>query len=308
MPGTLVCLAFYGFVGFAPGKSGPNPYGAAAASPWNSRPACGGLCSVAGKHARIRPDRKQIARADVAASRYHMTVVTSIGHRAEREARDVSLRPIHLVHRRCSYDYKLAFEPVGGVFKRAFDICAAAAALIVLSGPLLLVALIIQLTSPGPALFRQARSGFRGRVFEIYKFRTMSEAPIQGDQVVQTREDDPRVTWFGRFLRRTSIDELPQLLNVLRGDMSLVGPRPHALAHDRVFYGVNTIYPRRFHARPGITGLAQVAGARGRTDTPEKVEARLQLDLEYIETWSFRRDLLILAKTVRLLFSDRNAF
>ncbi|HYD86085.1 MAG TPA: sugar transferase [Vitreimonas sp.] len=235
-------------------------------------------------------------------------IVTSIGRRAEREAREVSLRPIHLVHRRCSYDYKLAFEPIGGAAKRAFDIGAASAALLVLSGPLLLIALVIRLTSPGPALFRQARSGFRGRVFEIYKFRTMVEAPAPDRQVVQTREDDPRVTWFGRFLRRTSIDELPQLLNVLRGDMSLVGPRPHALAHDRVFYGVNLFYPRRFHARPGITGLAQVAGARGRTDTTEKVEARLELDLDYIENWSFGRDLLILLKTVRLLFSDRNAF
>ncbi|MBC7768291.1 MAG: sugar transferase [Phycisphaerales bacterium] len=219
----------------------------------------------------------------------------------------VTLRPIHTVHRRCSYDYKLAFQPVGGTLKRAFDITLAAAALVMLSPLLLLVAGVIKLTSPGPALFRQARSGYRGRVFEIFKFRTMVETDA-GEAVVQTRQDDPRVTAFGRFLRRTSIDELPQLLNVMRGDMSLVGPRPHALAHDKVFYSVNMLYPRRFHARPGITGLAQVSGARGRTDTPEKVEARLKLDLDYVEHWSIWRDLFIIAKTVRLLFIDRNAF
>jgi putative colanic acid biosynthesis UDP-glucose lipid carrier transferase len=246
-----------------------------------------------------------------------MTTITSIGRRAEREAREpnlrpvhvTSLRPIHTVHRRCSYDYKFAFRPVGGALKRTFDICAGSAALIALSPLLLFVALIIKLTSPGPALFRQARSGYRGRVFEIFKFRTMVAPRVTtAGPVVQTREDDPRVTWFGRFLRRTSIDELPQLLNVVAGEMSLVGPRPHALAHDRVFYGVNMMYPRRFHARPGITGLAQVAGARGRTDTAEKVETRLSLDLDYVERWSIWLDLLIIAKTVKLLFSDRNAF
>lgn len=237
-----------------------------------------------------------------------MTSVTRLARLAEREATE-SLRPIRRVHRPCSYDYKLAFEPVGGRAKRLFDIAVAIAALVSLAIPLLLIALAIKLDSAGPVLFRQPRSGFRGRVFQIVKFRTMTASPASNsDVVVQTREHDPRVTRVGQFLRRTSLDELPQLLNVLRGEMSIVGPRPHALAHDRVFYGVNLFYPRRFHARPGITGLAQVSGARGRTDTPEKVEQRLRLDLQYIEKWSIWRDLWIIVKTARLLFTDRNAF
>lgn len=231
----------------------------------------------------------------------------SVGRLADQTTRETTLRPIHHVHRACSYDYKLSKIPVGGVLKRAFDIAAASAALLILSIPLLLVALLIRLESPGPALFRQARSGFRGRIFSIYKFRTMRDRPPT-NTVVQTREGDPRVTFLGNLLRRTSIDELPQLINVLLGEMSLVGPRPHAVAHDRVFYGVNTLYPRRFHARPGITGLAQVSGARGRTDTAEKIEQRLHHDLDYVANWSFLGDLVIIAKTVRLVFADRNAF
>jgi lipopolysaccharide/colanic/teichoic acid biosynthesis glycosyltransferase len=234
-----------------------------------------------------------------------MTSIISLDHRAE-DAVESTLQPIHAIHPACSYEYRLAPTPVGGAAKRAFDIIVAASALVVLALPLLVIALLIRIDSPGPALFRQARSGFHGRAFEILKFRTMAAAP-HGERVAQARPADPRVTGIGRFLRRTSIDELPQLINVLRGEMSLVGPRPHALSHDRVFYGVNDLYPRRFLARPGITGLAQVEGARGVTDTPEKVEARLGYDLEYIDTWSLRGDLVIIAKTIRLVFADRNA-
>jgi lipopolysaccharide/colanic/teichoic acid biosynthesis glycosyltransferase len=181
-----------------------------------------------------------------------------------------------------------------------------AVALLMLSPLFALVALLIRLDSPGPIFFRQARSGFRGRAFTILKFRTMRYQ--HEDSPIQARPGDGRVTKLGRLLRATSVDELPQLLNVLRGDMSIVGPRPHAMEHDRVFYGVNPEYPRRFTARPGITGLAQVAGARGQTATPAHVETRLRYDLEYIDNWSIWRDLIIMFRTTGIVFSRRNAF
>lgn len=215
--------------------------------------------------------------------------------------------PIHLVHRRGCYDYRWANRPVGGAKKRFVDFIVSTAALAVLAAPFLIIALLIRLDSPGPVFFRQARTGFRGRTFTILKFRTM-RADAERAAPVQARPGDARITGVGRFLRATSLDELPQLLNVLWGDMSIVGPRPHALAHDRVFYGVNPEYPRRFLARPGITGLAQVAGARGRTATAAQVEARLRYDFEYIENWSLWRDFIIMLRTVGIVFSRRNAF
>jgi lipopolysaccharide/colanic/teichoic acid biosynthesis glycosyltransferase len=199
----------------------------------------------------------------------------------------------------------LANEPLGGALKRTTDILFSVAALIVLALPLCLVALCIRLDSPGPVFFRQPRTGFRGRAFTILKFRTMRGNGE--DATVQARPGDGRVTRLGRLLRATSVDELPQLLNVLRGEMSLVGPRPHALPHDRVFYGVNAEYPRRFMARPGITGLAQVAGARGRTATSADVETRLRYDLEYIDTWTIWSDLSIIVRTIGIVLSRRNA-
>jgi putative colanic acid biosynthesis UDP-glucose lipid carrier transferase len=210
------------------------------------------------------------------------------------------------VHAPASYQYRLARRPVGGFAKRAFDFLAASTALACLSPLLLAVALLVRAESRGPALYRQRRTGFRGRTFTIYKFRTMRTME-RGGGVVQARRDDPRVTPLGGFLRRTSIDELPQLMNVIAGDMSLVGPRPHAVRHDRDFLLVAGHYPERFLARPGITGLAQVSGARGVTDTPEKVLERLQHDLDYVENWSFARDIHILFSTVRLGFGDKHA-
>src|SRR5262249_55540948 len=124
----------------------------------------------------------------------------------------------------------------------------------------------------------------------------------------QATAADPRVTRFGKLLRRTSLDELPQLINVVRGQMSLVGPRPHAVSHDSAFWRVDSRYAHRFAARPGITGIAQVRGHRGLTDTPEKVEARLEHDLRYIETWSLASDLRIMCATVKVVFGDINAF
>jgi putative colanic acid biosysnthesis UDP-glucose lipid carrier transferase len=210
------------------------------------------------------------------------------------------------VHEPASYQYRVARTPLGGVSKRAFDVVCAATALTLLSPILLVVALMVRIDSPGPALFRQQRTGFRGRAFHILKFRTMRTME-GGRDVTQAKPGDTRVTRFGRLLRRTSIDELPQLINVLYGDMSLVGPRPHAVRHDRDFFLVDRHYTCRFLARPGITGAAQVGGARGVTDTREKIERRLELDLDYVENWSIGRDIHIVLRTVRVLLGDGQA-
>ncbi len=209
-------------------------------------------------------------------------------------------------HGRSGGAYRCATAPVGGAAKRAFDVVVALAALIALSPALLLIALLIRLESRGPALFRQKRAGFRGRIFKIYKFRTMRVVE-DGESVVQAVRGDQRVTRLGRILRRASIDELPQLLNVLKGDMSLVGPRPHAIVHEHAFHRYDVAYALRRMARPGITGLAQVSGARGMTDTPDKVARRTEFDLDYVRRWSLALDALILARTALAVFGDAEA-
>jgi putative colanic acid biosynthesis UDP-glucose lipid carrier transferase len=196
------------------------------------------------------------------------------------------------------------YAPVGGVLKRAFDIAFAAGALIVLAPLLLLIAVAVRIDSPGKAIFRQERGGLGGRTFRIWKFRTMSVTENRG--VVQARHRDARITRLGGFLRRSSWDELPQLVNVLLGDMSIVGPRPHAIEHDIQFAKVDPRYPMRQRARPGITGLAQVSGCRGPTETDDKVRARTGYDAEYVRTWSFAADIKILLATVALLFWKRD--
>lgn len=195
---------------------------------------------------------------------------------------------------------------VGGVSKRAFDIVAAGGALVVLSPVLLGIWALVRLESPGPGLFKQRRGGFQGRPFYIFKFRTMRTC--ESRSIAQARQQDDRTTRLGRFLRRYSIDELPQLLNVLLGDMSVVGPRPHALAHDRQFSKIDRRYIGRHHARPGITGLAQVSGSRGPTDTREKVLERMKYDLQYVSGWSWALDLRIILRTALVVFRDRNVF
>ncbi|MEQ1784065.1 MAG: sugar transferase [Hyphomonadaceae bacterium] len=195
---------------------------------------------------------------------------------------------------------------VGGTSKRAFDIFVAGSALLALSPFLLGVWALVRIDSPGPGLFRQRRGGFEGRPFRILKFRTMKTC--ESRTITQARETDSRTTAFGRFLRKYSIDELPQLINVLKGDMSIIGPRPHALAHDRQFHGVDRRYRFRHCARPGITGLAQVSGSRGPTQTREQIVERLEHDLAYVSNWSWKRDISIFFRTIAVLSSDRSAF
>jgi putative colanic acid biosysnthesis UDP-glucose lipid carrier transferase len=180
--------------------------------------------------------------------------------------------------------------------KRACDVMLAIVAFILLSPLMLLSALAIKLDSAGPVIFRQRRIGFDGRVFSIYKFRTMS-VQEDGARIVQTRRDDPRVTRVGRLLRQSSIDELPQLINVFRGDMSLVGPRPHAVAHDDQYRTMIAGYAFRHHVKPGITGWAQVKGQRGETKRIQDMERRVALDLWYIDNWSLALDLRIMWRT-----------
>jgi len=163
------------------------------------------------------------------------------------------------------------------------------------------VALAIKIDSPGPVFFRQRRYGQNNSIFRIFKFRTMAVTE-DGPTVKQAERDDPRVTRMGRILRRTSIDELPQLLNVLTGDMSIVGPRPHALAHDQLFEQKLDLFSRRRRVRPGLTGWAQVHGFRGETKTTEDIRSRMQHDLYYIDNWSIWLDIEIITRTVFVLF------
>ena len=186
---------------------------------------------------------------------------------------------------------------VGAAMKRACDVVLSLVALILLSPLFALVAIAIKLDSKGPVLYRQARHGFNKNQFRIYKFRSMRTTE-QGAAIKQAIANDPRVTRVGRILRRFNIDELPQLLNVLRGEMSLVGPRPHALVHDMAFETEISLYARRHNVKPGITGWAQVNGLRGETDTPEKIWQRVHFDLHYIDNWSLVFDIWIMCLTV----------
>jgi len=191
--------------------------------------------------------------------------------------------------------------------KRCLDIPAAAALLLLLSPLFLAIAIMIRLDSRGPVLFRQTRIGFCGRPFMIYKFRSMYTTD-DGPVVKQAERGDVRVTRVGRILREKSLDELPQLINVITGDMSLVGPRPHAAAHDRHYEALIPDYAWRHHALPGITGWAQVNGYRGETPTLASMEARIEKDLWYIRNWSIWLDIKILFKTIRTVTRQTNAY
>jgi Undecaprenyl-phosphate glucose phosphotransferase len=200
--------------------------------------------------------------------------------------------------------------PLSGLqcfIKRTMDVILASLALVFFLPIMTLTAIAIKLDSPGPVIFRQNRNGFNGRQFVIFKFRTMT-VQENGAAVLQATRDDPRVTSIGRLLRSASIDELPQLMNVLKGDMSLIGPRPHALAHDNYFEAVLSDYAFRHHVKPGITGWAQCNGARGETPSVEHISERVKLDLWYINNWSLWLDIQILLKTFFEVLRKRNAY
>jgi putative colanic acid biosynthesis UDP-glucose lipid carrier transferase len=191
--------------------------------------------------------------------------------------------------------------------KRALDIAASLLLCALLFPSLLLIALAVRSTSPGPIFFRQSRTGLNGRVFQVWKFRTMYVVE-DGDGIAHATRNDARVTPLGALLRSTSIDELPQLLNVLVGDMSLVGPRPHAVAHDQRYGRLIGDYGKRFGVKPGMTGLAQIRGLRGEIHDLSCMVARVRADCEYIERWSLLFDVWIILQTIPRMIRDRNAY
>ncbi len=191
--------------------------------------------------------------------------------------------------------------------KRAFDVVVAAAGLVILSPLLLLVSIAVKLDSRGPVLFRQERHGYNNETIRVFKFRSMAHRN-GGDTFVQAVRHDARVTRVGGVLRRTNLDELPQLINVLRGEMSIVGPRPHATDHNRMFEDKISVFSRRHVVKPGITGWAQVNGYRGPTDTLEKMQRRVEYDLYYIDNWSFGLDIRIVIMTLFSKMAYANAY
>ena len=203
------------------------------------------------------------------------------------------------------------FRDINGLLKRAEDVTISAVALILLSPVLLIAALAVRLSGPGPIFFIQPRVGFNNEVIDVFKFRTMHAAKVDIGGRATTTRDDPRVTGVGRWLRRLSVDELPQLFNVILGQMSLVGPRPHAIhmkVGDRYYHDAVRGYASRHRVKPGITGLAQVSGLRGEIRTIERAEQRVMFDKRYIETWSLGLDLKIMALTVRAILWDSDAY
>ena len=199
------------------------------------------------------------------------------------------------------------FAGMDGVIKRASDVVLSLLILVLISPLMLAIAIAVKKSSPGPVLFKQRRYGADGRQILIYKFRSMTVCE-DGERIVQATRNDQRVTRFGAFLRKTSLDELPQFINVLQGRMSIVGPRPHAVAHNELYRKLVNGYMVRHKVKPGITGWAQVNGYRGETDTVEKMRKRIEYDLDYLRNWSLGMDLWIILKTVGVVLKDRDAY
>ncbi len=199
------------------------------------------------------------------------------------------------------------FTGTNELVKRVSDIVLATVILVLISPLLLALAIGVKLSSKGPVIFKQRRNGLDGDEIIVYKFRSMT-AQDNGPVVRQATKNDPRITPFGAFIRRTSLDELPQFINVLQGRMSIVGPRPHAVAHNEEYRRIIKAYMVRHKVKPGITGWAQVNGHRGETDTIEKMQARVEYDLEYLRNWSLGLDLQIIVRTIRVVLFDRNAY
>ena len=221
------------------------------------------------------------------------------------------LRPIGLKHIGGLVSLVVSSRPLGlraRFAKRLMDVSFAGVSLILLSPLFLLIAVAIKLEDGGPIFFRQRRVGRTNRFIEVLKFRSMAVGKLDSDGTVSASRDDERITRIGRFIRKTSMDELPHLINVLRGDMSLVGPRPHALgstAGERLFWEIEAEYWQRHSLRPGLTGLAQIRGLRGATESEHQLSSRLSADLEYITNWSVLGDLWIMLLTVKVLVHDR---
>ena len=199
------------------------------------------------------------------------------------------------------------FMGVDNIVKNVSDFVFAALILILLSPLMLGIALAVKLTSPGPAIFRQRRYGLNGEEIIVYKFRSMTVTD-DGKKIAQAQKNDPRITKIGGFLRRSSLDELPQFINVLQGRMSIVGPRPHAVAHNELYRKLIRGYMLRHKVKPGITGWAQVNGLRGETEVLEKMQARIEFDLEYLQNWSIWFDTWIMIRTIWVVLKRDNAY
>lgn len=190
------------------------------------------------------------------------------------------------------------------LFDKVFSVCV----LIFLSPVFLILAFIIKLTSPGPVFFQQTRLGINGKLIKIYKFRSMKKHSEHKGYLEQATRNDGRITPIGKFIRSTSLDELPQFFNVLKGEMSVVGPRPHALQHNDLYKDKVTLYMQRHRVKPGITGWAQIHGLRGETDTQEKMARRVEFDIHYIQHWSLWMDLKIILWTACYGWKDAHAY
>ena len=199
------------------------------------------------------------------------------------------------------------FKGADGFVKRLSDIVLSTIILILISPLMLIIALAVKIGSPGPIIFKQRRCGLDGQEIVIYKFRSMTVTEDDG-AIAQAQVNDARVTRLGALLRRTSCDELPQFVNVLQGHMSIVGPRPHAIAHNEIYRKLIKGYMMRHKVKPGITGWAQVNGYRGETKTLDKMQSRIDFDLDYLRNWSLRLDLYIIYKTIGLVIKDQMAY
>lgn len=224
---------------------------------------------------------------------------------------DIRLLNHRVSHIAGLYSLDLSCSPMDGparIIKRVEDLMIGGAITLLILPVCVIIAFMIKLTSPGPILFKQLRMGINGKHFKVYKFRSMVVHAEHTGKVTQATRNDTRVTRIGAFLRRTSLDELPQFFNVLQGRMSIVGPRPHALAHNEYYKDLVESYMQRHKVKPGITGWAQVSGYRGETDTLEKMQKRVEFDLWYIDNWSLGLDLKIIFLTVFKGFINKNAF
>jgi putative colanic acid biosynthesis UDP-glucose lipid carrier transferase len=199
------------------------------------------------------------------------------------------------------------FKGLDGIVKRVSDIVFSALILTLILPVMLVIAAAIKRESPGPVIFKQRRYGLDGQEIIVYKFRSMTVGE-DGDHIVQARKSDPRITKLGAFLRRTSLDELPQFFNVLQGRMSIVGPRPHAVAHNEFYRKLIKGYMVRHKVKPGITGWAQINGFRGETETLGKMQNRIDCDLDYLRNWSLKLDIRIILRTIRVVLNDQKAY